>query len=884
MKAAPFHLQRQPRRQIAFKSSATAADDLTLQNVSLTIGPKIRVADELDLAPDLLVLDYGLGTIGLVHILQGGENGALAEEARRHVDQATYLRHLLVTRGVTTIAAGFPLDYTVECVLAIRQDSAPELIDVVRDIASKTRFLHATGLNLLQFGADSQIPPAELRRAFAWLLPATRERLLAGFCPLSFMRGVDLFNYRVQGPRPWKLDANRVHMLHGPNGTGKSSIAEALELAVTGAVDRIKANPKADYAGIIRNSESTGNATIRIFMSDGRTLPFTVNATGVAESAMQPSLAASAFRLDQTVMDQLMRGDSQQRARIFTKSFFPGDAYNDLELAQEEFNKSYRELPVEVREAVQLEKTDPNDWPAAVAQRLDWIEQPSVPADKIADCLPLNKEHLETLGRIVPEIESSLKALQTQLDRTAFEANLRSLDEALGRVRVNARRYADAVVHSLKALETLATWAPSPGEVHMAYPELLERWTERLALGDLLKKHLEVSKSLANARSQGWKPNDSNPAGLFALSADTLQESIAGLTQVAEQCAREQDEIFKQLLDSAPTTFTAGGTQVSATLSTGEIADLNLVSAWLGAREPTPPNDLFGDVVERAISENTTLVFGTHTIGSQEWTRRPVDFLSPLQPALEELLAFEQTPAAGTGSAPGGTPEPRVYRSPLVRLHAYTAALASARKVAAAYQKVEETLMKRLTERKLNEALDEVIALFTPARWAYEGLLMNPNLREGKVSVELVTSKTGSQAEMRLNTAELNLIVLALYLLCGPTVDNPLGTVILDDPLQNMDELTSATVARGVSKVAALLPEGWQLLLMFHGEEAIEIFRREVPGSVYRLPWLGPLGAANGDGNGVRTDTSRTRNPSESSLLGKVMESRFERRRKRQVA
>ena len=188
--------------------------------------------------------------------------------------------------------------------------------------------------------------------------------------------------------------------------------------------------------------------------------------------------------------------------------------------------------------------------------------------------------------------------------------------------------------------------------------------------------------------------------------------------------------------------------------------------------------------------------------------------------------------------------------------------------------------MKKLTERKLNEALDEVIALFTPARWAYEGLLMNPNLQEGKVSVELVTTKTRSQAEMRLNTAELNLIVLALYLLCGPTIgDNPLGTVILDDPLQNIDELTSATVARGVSKVAALLPEGWQLLLMFHSEGDLETFRREVPGSVYHLPWLAPTGATNGKRNKLFPDRGSTRAAAETQNLDEVVRLDLRQRR-----
>ena len=52
-----------------------------------------------------------------------------------------------------------------------------------------------------------------------------------------------------------------------------------------------------------------------------------------------------------------------------------------------------------------------------------------------------------------------------------------------------------------------------------------------------------------------------------------------------------------------------------------------------------------------------------------------------------------------------------------------------------------------------------------------------------------------------------------------------------------MDELTAATVARGVAKIAALMPEGWQFIIMFHSDEDLETFSREVRGSVYRLPW-----------------------------------------------
>ena len=97
-----------------------------------------------------------------------------------------------------------------------------------------------------------------------------------------------------------------------------------------------------------------------------------------------------------------------------------------------------------------------------------------------------------------------------------------------------------------------------------------------------------------------------------------------------------------------------------------------------------------------------------------------------------------------------------------------------------------------------------------------------------KVAIELATSQTGSPAEMRLNTAEMNLVVLALFLQCAPSIGNPLGTILLDDPLQNMDDLTSATLARGISKLAALLPQGWQIVLMLHWDDDLETFRREV--------------------------------------------------------
>ena len=43
-----------------------------------------------------------------------------------------------------------------------------------------------------------------------------------------------------------------------------------------------------------------------------------------------------------------------------------------------------------------------------------------------------------------------------------------------------------------------------------------------------------------------------------------------------------------------------------------------------------------------------------------------------------------------------------------------------------------------------------------------------------------------------------------------------------------------------------------------NGEEDLETFRREVPASVYYLPWLGPTDAGRAGTHGVRLDTRPT--------------------------
>jgi hypothetical protein len=165
------------------------------------------------------------------------------------------------------------------------------------------------------------------------------------------------------------------------------------------------------------------------------------------------------------------------------------------------------------------------------------------------------------------------------------------------------------------------------------------------------------------------------------------------------------------------------------------------------------------------------------------------------------------------------------------------AAEAAAKKVEAE-QRVKDSFDTLIGN--LEQPLNELLATFTPARWAYSTTSLTPSTgSDGARSVGLETTDK-ARADLRFNTAELNTFATALFLLCATSIDNPLRVLVFDDPFQNMDELTISSVLRGLSRVAPLLPEGWQILILIHGEETLETANRELACATYLLPWLTP--------------------------------------------
>jgi hypothetical protein len=144
------------------------------------------------------------------------------------------------------------------------------------------------------------------------------------------------------------------------------------------------------------------------------------------------------------------------------------------------------------------------------------------------------------------------------------------------------------------------------------------------------------------------------------------------------------------------------------------------------------------------------------------------------------------------------------------------------------------------TLKLLLAAINELLALMTPARWAYRDIGLKASFK-GEAPLLAFNAEDGARADLMLNTAELSAFSLALFLLLAPRVGNPLQLLILDDPLQNMDEMMVTTLARALASLMPVYPEGWSVLALFHGQEDIERISDEADSVLYYLPWLRPF-------------------------------------------
>jgi energy-coupling factor transporter ATP-binding protein EcfA2 len=959
--------------------------------------PKLRIAGHFEPDIELLIHDRELGTLGMIQLLDAVDPAAIRAQVSRYVDQATYLRHLLLTARDEHGGDDRQI-VTVELVLVHRADEwsaelGPdrpfdllyEVGEILRDLALETNCLHTIGVNVLA-GGKRGFTPANLRRAFAWLLHDARRwfasleqrrigRGSTGQPQFGRLRSIEIDEYRLPGVRTLELAPDtRLHLLHGHNGSGKSTLVEALELMLTGSIERLAGIE--DYERVTRNRWATRPARITLHPFDDRLAPLGFELRGAARppTPMAPGSRASSFRLDQTVMDRLARASDVDRAAELLAAFFADEAeirerWHAAVVAAE---AALARLPARIQTWLESCRRKRQDLHEVVVEQLAGLSEGRIGPALLDALLPLPRVQLRPFHGQIPALAELEERIAAQGHVGIDDELLVTIDAGFAHLTSDVDHRVATVEAVMRTLERVGRWWTEGVEVGFAsedaYAEALDEWLELTALVELGEQQRRVLAILHGARIDGWDPRRLEQAGsaakLLRSLAEVETEVIDDLARACERWAERRDRLARGLRKQGD--GEAGEKPVAAArvrLDAHEVAELDRFGRWWAPTETGPG---LGQRIQSAIEGREPRSFVGVDIGAQAWVT-PIHeaaerMLEPLRTlrqqarrAPERMSAeehFDDMDAAGeqafadwheaeeadhrkladateddaptpvqapapmtTPSAvagPSRTPTPTaapMARSiesarpaapqsetiavpkpalelapvaPVERRPDLAAALAMRdrntielaetsvehslaaiiERLADAYEvslaahevgtKVQDSFVARLAARDeralgLVDALNELMALFTPARWAYEDVVLRYE-QDGDVSrlqfetgdVREPGKPARARADLRLNTAQLNAFTLALFLLCAPRVDNPLGLLVLDDPLQNMDELTVTTLARGLAKLLRVLPEHWSLMMLFHGEGDLARFHDEVECGVYFLPWLSP--------------------------------------------
>jgi energy-coupling factor transporter ATP-binding protein EcfA2 len=823
--------------------------------------PRFRIADHFDFDPDLLILEPELGVLGPVFWIEGAtekNSKVTSEQVRQRIDQATYLRHL-VAQHVT----GSRQAFAVEVVLVLSGDKASlrTAVESLRDIARSTDSLHSVGINLLPYGATPQ-PFAEgtLRRAFCWLLRETRIWYQSQFAqpPLvsagadtrfSRLSSVTLDNFRLAGRRTLELEALnglRVHLLHGHNGCGKSTIVEALELAWTGRIERLQKLDLKGYPGVLRNRGTdrgvapAGTDGFQLRYSEGGTeaLDLALLETQVPEPR---ALKAISFRLNQAVMNRLTSLEQAERSRTFLEAFFPEESGQlaVFEAAERALREARQRLPPSLQAALE-------------SGRLGWCLEPGFQV-KRADLLELVPLSAATVQRLALLVNDPLDWTAQEIPGNEVVAWLESCDRVLTQVLLRKDALLDQLKTVRTALDDLGSWEAAGRVLQGDFASRLHRWLELVALADMAARHKELASALLQARDRGWRPDWADPVGLFQA---TLSEAeLETLEKQAAAWEKERDDLLQEVMSGSNAPRVSTDAPARRPLRPSEILALNALGVGLTGEEAARN---LGEALYQALRDDRLVPAGPAlTLGLPRWADSLKDSVTEALAAVEELAQIADR---------------ELSESVASRLQSVQDVLRKQGELDRQRQGIDQTFLRKIMAQEagnrvgepiLDRALNELLWLFTPARWVYEALSISYRTGEkGEQNIELRTGGSedageaqGSEAVLRFNTAELNVFTLALFLLCAIRIQNPYRLLVLDDPLQNMDELTVTTVARGLARLIRILPEGWEILALFHGEDDLERFRRELPALVYLLEWQSPNHEA---GKPIRRDERRS--------------------------
>ncbi|MHC4876007.1 MAG: ATP-binding protein [Planctomycetota bacterium] len=928
------------------------------------------VGHEVEVRAHGVLLDEMLGTLALFHICdRAGE----AINGRRDIEQsihdALHVRQILRQRARKP-ASHEKSSYSVELILVVEQKSASdkdaedtltEIAETLRGIMARSGFLHAIGVSVLHVdleydGGDDglAIDPSELRRAFPWLLTDVRiwlrEESPVGSQTQTEpfeLQSIELQDFRVAGSRRWDPDGEhnaskrsdreerqRLHLIHGANGSGKSSFTEAIELALTDRIARVEftqgRRPK--YVDVLTNrqrraaskpggaSSSSGSQVaaqvtlnVRSVDSEDDEHKMICRAgDGAWQSSNDvkdnPKLKdelwerlrgtqekprfqnAASFRLDQVFCDRIAGVAADERAEMFLDAFFPdgGQRIATQKQLRTDFEKAWDDLPEAARSDLRVERRNPTP-PQAIAG-LDEQFSSATTTKQLVMWSGLKGD----LKKLVPGSLPSLKAhwpkeLFSQFSRKQTEARRESLlsrlDDAFTATDRDARVLLNAIEPALRLLRSLDQWEARSEAVDGTIEEFaqtLNEWLEKHADWDLAEKgrQLVEARLLLEAdehgnQSEGLRGVASEPT---AEGDVTLQSRLDELTASASRLDREREEAHRRVLefrlaDESPQSDSSDRPYLGST-------ELNSLDRVVAIRNDTTLSSIVRRAIESQSPEEAVVGIGesdafTVQIGRPAGLSALIEHVEQLQKDLHSMVEQLETRESPFAQVPVKLNQLRDAAEACVNEGSHL---------------VDE--LQHCLEGPLQKALNELLALMTPARWAYRDVISESDFEKRTNQLDFVlpaetngehTNVTSSGDDVGfslvLNTAELNSFALALFLLCAPKLDNPLRLLVLDDPFQNMDELTVSTIGRAIGRLMRLWQnegnglELWNMLVLVHGEGTMNRLRSEIACSAAYLPWLQPRELdAQTDGEKTNRVNGFDRVEMEDSLLSRELD------------
>jgi len=663
-----------------------------------------------------------------------------------------------------------------------------------------------------------------------------------------------LRNLRVRNFRPFPADReisfdldHSAVLVYGGNGTGKSSLFDAIEMGLTGAVKNLEGYGEQSRF-LINARHPREIATVALEVS-GSAEP---NRTRIeirpeTERIIAPTILRG-YDLDlfyhttyllQSNLHRLVSADSETLGEIITRLVVDESianlsgglaeanisradgAYQRAKFGIEELERELAQVTDEINDrdmaiaSIQASRVSLNDLatrittigktlelniPNSRLSSLQTIQSLAKELDEVLrkriDAASVDQTFAQRSLNVSSSLSSEESRLQTNLPRiNQLRASLQRTKKQLANTRRKIKEVAaelkghvsqstsrdqlSAIIHLLTDAAAIAEPQVCP-VCDRHYPNLLQHIRQKLAR---LEKQQTADQKTAN-QIQMRLTN-------LRVSEETLRQSVE---------TQEQDlAAFASELESVQKTASAFLSTYSPKL--GRATTLSEIENYekMRLQELSKTYDQLVELVESVSEIQTTILTASRGISRQKET---VDTLASRRLSLEQTLKQKRAAFDRLSSFIDATQDTRRRLSELI-----------------------ENLLEEFVQGRARTAFEDLFRRI--ARHPYfQVTIPSSQVKYHKPEVSWVASLGGNfyPGGAVFSQGQLNACGLAFFLALATTQSNHLGLLLLDDPVQSMDEVHIEEFATVLKSIKDVL--GWQLIIGVHEQSLFNYLKR----------------------------------------------------------